>query len=115
MATAAFVRYRGRRFDLNVPRALARNRGIISLRRWEIDAKHAGVHVKCELSAETDDMVGLHYANPNASTTYCLNSKIAKARLELAIPGEPVVVAHSRAAALEIGTRDPAHGVRMYA
>jgi hypothetical protein len=115
MATAAFVRYRGRRVDLNAPRALAHNRGIVSLRRWEIDAKHAGVRVKCELSAETDDMVGLHYTNPNAATTYCLNSKLAKARLELELPGEPPLVAHSRAAALEIGTRDPTHGVRMYA
>lgn len=115
MATAAFVRWRGRRFDLNAPRALAHNRGIVSLRRWEIDAAHAGVRVKCELSAETDDLVGLHYANPNAATTYCLNSKLAKARLELEIAGEPPVVAHSHAAALEIGTRDPAHGVRMYA
>lgn len=115
MATAAFVRHRGERFDLNAPRALAHNRGLVSLRRWEIDAAQGGVRVKCELSAETDDLVGLFYANPNAATTYCLNSKLAKARLELTIPGEPTIVAHSRAAALEIGTRDPAHGVRMYA
>jgi hypothetical protein len=115
MATAAFVRWKGRRFDLNAPSALARNRGLVSLRRWEIDAAEAGVRVKCELSAETDDLVGLFYANPNAATTYCLNSKLAKARLELEIPGEATIVATSRAAALEIGTRDPAHGVRMYA
>jgi hypothetical protein len=115
MATAAFVRYRGQSFDLNAPRALAQNRGMVSLRRWEVDAAHGGVRVKCELSAETDDMVGLFYANPNAATTYCLNSKLAKARLELEVPGEPTLIAHSQAASLEIGTRDPAHGVRMYA
>jgi hypothetical protein len=115
MATAAFVRFRGRRFDLNAPVTLAHNRGLVSLRRWELDASHNGVHLKCELSAETDDLVGLYYSNPNAATTYCLNSKLAKARLELHLPGEAPVIAHSRAAALEIGTRDPTHGVRMHA
>jgi hypothetical protein len=115
MATAAFVRLGKRRFDLNAASALAHNRGIVSLRRWEIDASHGGVRVKCELAAETDDLVGLHYANPNAATTYCLNSKLAKARIEIDIPGEPPIVANSRAAAFEIGTRDPAHGVRMHA
>lgn len=116
MATAAFVRYCGRSFDLNAPRSLAHNRGIVSLRRWELDASDGGgVRVKCELSAETDDLVGLHYENPNAATTYCLSSMLAKARLELHVPNEETIVATSRAAALEIGTRDAAHGVRMHA
>ena len=56
MATAAFVRLGKHRFDLNAPSALAQNRGIVSLRRWEIDAAHGGVRAKCELSAETDDL-----------------------------------------------------------
>jgi hypothetical protein len=46
--------------------------------------------------------------------TYCLNTKLARARLELRVPGSPPVVATSRAGALEIGTRDPKHGVRMF-
>ena len=46
--------------------------------------------------------------------TYCLNTKIARARLELRLPGAAPFVATSRAGALEIGTADREHGVRMF-
>lgn len=115
MATAVFVRYRGDAFDLNAREVLGKNRGNVSLRRWEATARgRRGVRVHAELAAETDDFVGLHYANPRGGTTYCLNTKLARMRLELALPGRAPFVATSRAAALEIGTRDKAHGVRMY-
>lgn len=114
MGTAVFVRWKGRRWDLNARELVGRNRGSISLRRWEVTAAGQGIEVRAELSAETDDFVGLHYPNPSGAMTYCLNTKLARARLELRIPGEAPMVATSRAAALEIGTHDRQHGVRMY-
>lgn len=114
MATGVFVRWRGKSWDLNAGELFGRNRGSISLRRWEATAKGKGISLAAELGAETDDFVGLHYPNPSGAMTYCLNTKIARARLELRIPGEAPIVATSRAAALEIGTRDREHGVRMY-
>jgi len=114
MATAAFVRYRGERWDLNAGELFGRNRGSISMRRWEATCEGQGVRLHAELAAETDNLVGLHYLNPSGAMTYCLNTKLARARLELSLPGGRVVVATSRAAALEIGTRDRQHGVRMY-
>lgn len=114
MGTAVFVRWKGRRWDLNVRELFGRNRGSISLRRWEVTAAGQGIEVRGELAAETDDMVGLHYPNPSGGMTYCLNAKLARARLELRLPGNAPVVATSRAAALEIGTHDRQHGVRMY-
>lgn len=114
MATAAFVRYGGESFDLNAASALAKNRAVVSLRSWELEASHQGVRVVCELAAETDDLVGLHYENPNGKMTYRLSTKLARARLDLHLPGGRKVTATSRAAAFELGTRDPAHGVRMY-
>ena len=120
MLTAAFVRFRGRSWDLHRPRALTQNRGVVSLRRWEMTGRGGGggreddLVVRCDFAAETDDMVGLHYPNPNRTMTYCLNSKLARARLELTLPGGERVTAHSRSAALEIGTLDRDHGVRMY-
>jgi hypothetical protein len=42
-----------------------------------------------------------------------LNTKLARARFELVTPEGPIV-ARSHAAALEIGTHDANHGVRMY-
>jgi hypothetical protein len=93
---------------------LGKNRGSISLRRWEVTAARQGIEVRAELAAETDDFVGLHYPNPSGAMTYRLDTKIARARLELRLPGSAPVVATSRAAALEIGTHDRQHGVRMY-
>jgi hypothetical protein len=58
--------------------------------------------------------VGLYYENPEGPPTYCLNSKLAHARLEIEARGRPPFAVRSRAAALEIGTLDPTHGVRMY-
>jgi hypothetical protein len=117
LLTAAFVRFRGRSWDLRQPRALAQNRGVVSLRRWEMTGRGGGaadVVVRCDVAAETDDMVGLHYPNPDRTMTYCLNSKLARARLELTLPGGEKITAHCPSAALEIGTLDRHHGVRMY-
>ncbi len=93
-------------------RELIENRGAMTYRRWKFSAHHPSVSVRGELFAETEDMVGLHYENPDGAMTYCLNSKLASARLELDVRGKKTVLT-SRAAAFEIGTRDPNHGVEM--
>jgi hypothetical protein len=114
MGTAVFLRYQGRRWDLNARELFGGNRGSISMRRWEATARGDGLEIHAELAAETDDFVGLHYANPSGPPSYCLNTKLARARVELRLAGRAPVVATSRAGALEIGTRDPGHGVRMH-
>jgi len=114
MATHAFVRYRGKSWDLSNARALTKNRGSISLRRWEMTGEGGGVKVACDVAAENDDIVGLHYPNPSGPITNCLNTKLARARLELQLPDGDTITTRSRAAALEIGTIEPGHGIRMY-
>lgn len=115
MLTAVFLRYRGQSFDLNSRELFGKSRGVISLRRWEATAENGrGLRVLADFGAETDDFVGLHYANPRGGATHCLNTKLARGRLDVTLPSGESFVAHSRAAALEIGTRDPHHGVRMY-
>lgn len=114
MATSAFVRWRGQSWDLSGLRALRKNRGSISLRRWEMSGVHDGITIACDVAAENDDIVGLHYMNPVGPITNCLNTKLARARLELQLPGGETVTATSRAAALELGTIQPDHGIRMY-
>lgn len=111
--TLVCVWHCGRRYELNDTRTLLKARGTISPRVWRFHSESKLAKVEGELRAETDDMAGLYYENPNGQMTYCLNSKIAVAELTLSPKDGPVVRARSRAAALEIGTKDGGHGVKM--
>ncbi len=111
--TVLVVRLNGETHALNHVSELARNKGSMTFRRWRFSAHGPTLSVSGELFAETEDMVGLHYENPDGTMTYCLNSKLASARLSLEPRGGLPITVSSRAAALEIGTRDPHHGVRM--
>jgi len=105
----------GVRYELIQPLDLLRARGRISLRSLHFSAYNRLARIEGELSARTKDFVGLHYENPTGEMTYCLNSKIAEGQLKLEMQGKPEVVLRTNAAALEIGTKDPTHGVRMVA
>ncbi len=111
--TLLCVRHRGVRFDLNAPKSLLKNRGEITPRSWRFTATGPQARVEGEIFAATDDFGGLYYENPDGAMTHCLNSKIAEARLTLDLAGRAPFTVTTRSAALEIGTRDPSHGVRM--
>lgn len=113
MLTLVFLRYQGKSWNLRTPRALTHNRAHVSLRRWELTSEVKGLELACDIAAETDDVVGLHYPNPNGPMTYCFNTKLARARLDVKLPDGAAFTALSRAAALEIGTLEPDHSVRM--
>jgi hypothetical protein len=114
MATVLCIRYRGVSYDLNGLAQMARNKGGVTPRRWLFQGENDRVTVDGEFWAESDDFVGLHYLNPDDRMTYCLNSKLACARVDLRVKGLARRTFASHAAALEIGTRDAHHGVRMY-
>jgi hypothetical protein len=113
MTTILCVRHRGVRYDMNSIASIARNRGVVTPRRWQFRGTCAHATIDGELWGTTDDFVGLYYANPDSPTTHCLNTKIAHARVELRVRGRPPATFTSKCAALEIGTHDASHGVRM--
>jgi hypothetical protein len=113
--TLVLAEHAGARHLFTLPSSLWRARGRIAARAWEFSAAHASARIHGTFAAETPDFVGLHYENPDGAMTYCLNSKIAHGSLRLEVAGQAPLVAHTRAAALEIGTRDTAHGVAMLA
>jgi hypothetical protein len=115
--TVALViaQHAGARHLFTLPGSLLRARGRFTTRSFELRAANATARLEGRFSADTDDFVGLHYENPDGAMTYCLNSKIARGDVRLAVTGRPPLEAHTRAAALEIGTRDPGHGIRMLA
>jgi hypothetical protein len=108
------VRWRGVRYDLNATRDLVTNRAEVTPRRWSFEGDDRHVRLRGELWASTDDFVGLYYENPADIPTHCLNTKLASARLAIEVKGRAPFVVRSKCAALEIGTTDPTHGVRMY-
>jgi len=113
--TLLCVWHQGKKYEFNAVRTLLRNRGTITLRSWRFEAQSPEARLHGELAADVDEMVGLHYENPNGEMTYCLNSKIAWGLLVLEPRGGPRVHARTSCAALEIGTKDPKHGIRMLA
>jgi hypothetical protein len=114
LTTLLCLRWRGVRYDLNGALDLVTNRGEITPRRWRFQGENRHVALRGEMWATSDDFVGLFYENPDGPPTHCLNSKLAHARLEIEVRGRAPFVVRSRAAALEIGTLDPTHGVKMY-
>jgi hypothetical protein len=114
MITLVCVRHGGRSYDLNGAWSMARNRGEVDGRRWHFEAQDRGVRVEGDVSGQASDFVGLYYPNPDGRMTYCLNTKLAMARVRLEVPGQKPKDWIARAAAFEIGTREPDHGIRMY-
>ncbi len=112
--TLLFIRHRGVRYDLNALTDIARNHGDISTRRWRFQGEGEHVRIEGEMWADTEDFVGLFYPNPDGQMTHCLNSKLARARIEVTLRGRAPIVLASDRAAFEVGTHDPQHGVRMY-
>jgi len=113
--TLVTVIYRGERYAFNRPSELLHARGSVTARSWRFRARTRRARIEGELLADTGDFAGLYYENPDGEMTYCLNSKIARGSVRLEIEGRPPVIATTRSAALEIGTKDPEHAVRMVA
>ena len=90
-------------------------RSDLSRYRWFFSAREGSMRVEGVIQTVRDDLVGLYYDNPDGSMTYCLNTKLAHARIYVHEQGREDVVLGSSSAAFEIGTTDPHHGVRMYA
>ncbi len=115
LITIVGLRHRGVRYEARLPGELLRARGRIErLRKWSFGAKQADATIEGELELRDDDTVGLYYPNPTGEMTYCLNSKIARAALRFTPRGRAPIHLTSEAAALEIGTHDASHGIRMY-
>lgn len=114
LITLVCVRHEGKEFRLSAPMELLRNRGQVEPRRWFFSARNKEIAVEGDLSAQTADLVGLYYPNPDGVMTYCLNTKIANGRVRVELPGREPLDLTTRAAALELGTKDPEHGVTMY-
>ncbi|MFW5876578.1 MAG: tocopherol cyclase family protein [Myxococcota bacterium] len=101
------------RFD--GPRGVLPRAVQVGFDRWRFRFEAPGHVLHGDIAADPSRMAGLYYRNPAGPTTHCLNSKLARATLRLERPGRPTTTLSTQKIALEIGTHDPDHGVRMVA
>ncbi len=100
------------RFD--APRTIGASRSRVRIMEWSFELEQGDWRVRGTASATPDLVVGLHYWNPNAPTTYCLNSKLARLELDVTGPrGQRRLC--TNAAAFEIGWPSADHGIPMRA
>jgi len=115
LTTIVAIRYRGVRYETRSVSEILRTKGRIEgHRRWSFRGEQAGATFEGTFSLREEDTVGLYYPNPDGAMTYCLNSKLADASLRFTPRGRSPLVLTSESAALEIGTHDAGHGIRMY-
>lgn len=115
----------GRRIHFDGPRAVLRGR--IDLGRqprkqgngappgwgWTFAFDGPTGRIEGRAAGDRSDFVGLTYANPDGAETHCLNSKTAHLELTLHERGAEPIRLESEAAALEVGTRQTDHGIRV--
>lgn len=112
--TLLCVRHRGVRYEWTRLVDWPRSRGSMTTRRWEFSAHSDLGRIEGHLEATTEDLVGLLYENPSGPPAHCLNSKLSRAEVLFQPAGRPPLRLTSRSAALEIGTTDTSHGVKMH-
>lgn len=109
----AGARVGGRTLRFDGLRAITSRHIDVGFHHWRFTVAGRDGVLSADVHAEAADMAGLHYENPDGSMTHCLNSKLARGEFKLQRKGEPDLVLRSDRVALEIGTKDPGHGVQM--
>lgn len=88
--------------------------------RWTFFARSRTARLRGEVVADSRETAGLIYEDPSGEKAHCLNSKLARCRLDLEIAAgkrfEPVATLETaHRAALEVLVRGEAHGVPIIA
>lgn len=100
------------RFD--GPTALFSRKVRVSPRSYEFTLSRPGATLEAMFQAQTPQFAGLRYVDPDGRDLACLNCKLAEGTLRLT-RGRTTLQLRTAQAALELGTRDPAHGIAILA
>lgn len=117
--SVAHLSLNGRRYAFNRIKSMFSRPISISHNRWQFrlegDTQGDAYAINGIFDAPREDFICLHYGNPDGSTAFCLNSKLASGELRLIDRFERVLtrLTTRRTAALEVLTRDADHGVRF--
>lgn len=100
------------RFD--GPRAMLSRQVKVRARSYELTLARSGATLHAAFHADTPQFAGLRYDDPDGGALACLNAKIAHGTLTLT-RGRTTLHLTTTQAALELGSRDPAHGIALLA
>ena len=110
--TAATVSINGTLHRFDGPRAMIGGQVTVDDRSLSLELRQGGDRLQARFWAETQSLAGLRYEDPDHSVLACLNSKLASGEVALTTKGRTWSF-KSDQVALELGTRNPDHGVTM--
>lgn len=115
--TLLVLRHRQKEYTMNGLLRSLRAHGRFSYFEWEFRSRSRDAQIQGVIAARREDFVGLGYHNPPGGLKHCLNSKIARCRLELRDHASDAteVLETRRRAAFEILTDERDHGVAISA
>jgi hypothetical protein len=115
--TPLVLRHRHKEYTCTGLTQALKAQGSFSYFAWAFRSGTESTEIKGEISAPRDAFVGLKYYNPPGGIKQCLNSKIARCRLQLRdrASGSTEVLETESRAAFEILTDNQDHGVEMSA
>ncbi len=113
--TNVALRIGGETLRFDGPRTLLSDETVVGFDHFRFRAVRQGAELTGVVRAHDADIAGLRYDNPDGSSVTCLNSKLADVRVLLRRSSRPDLELRSRRGALEIGTSNPAHGIRILA
>ena len=117
MVTCLALRHRGRTHELVSPLKGMRADAVFGYFFWRFETGNDDVKVLGEITAESDDFVGLNYYNPPGGIKQCLNTKIGSCVLTVTDlrTGEVDRLHTNHRALFEILTDHRRHGVPIRA
>jgi hypothetical protein len=115
-----YLRHEGRIHDFSGVRHWWNRTADVTYTSWSFEASDDEVRLRGRIETTPADMVGLYYRDPDGQVVHCLNSKIARARIEIAradagAGATPYAVLESaHGCALEVAVRESDHPVKMH-
>mgnify|MGYP005844110707 FL=1 len=111
--TPLVLRHRGREYALTEFRQTRRARGRWDFFSWQFATENDEVRIRGEIEAPATRFVALRYYNPPGGEKHCLNSKLARCRLQVEFQrsGQVEELVSEHRAAFEILTDRRDHGL----
>lgn len=114
----AFLHLDGRLYRFDHWRRWLSGKVDLTTNRWSLEIGSDEHLLRAEVSAPVERFAGLNYYDPTGKLSYCLNSKIADAKIELIDRASRWVLkklSSTGGFAIEVLTKESDHGVRMLA